>query len=284
MHEITHHSAVVNGVRMHYVMAGEGPLLLLLHGFPQFWYCWRHQLAALGAHFCVVAPDLRGYNETDKPDWGYTVDVLTADVVEFVQALGYQRACVVGHDWGGVLAWELAITYPHRVERLVTLNMPHPSRMQQALATNPRQMARSIYMALFQLPLLPEALLRAGDYALLDWMMRGTATSKTAFDDETIEVYKDAASKPGALTAALNWYRGLLRDGELFRFAHRQARVEVPTLMIWGQQDPALEIELSYDTELLVPNLRLEYVPDSSHWVQEEQPELVNRYLREFLL
>ncbi len=264
-------------------MAGDGPLLLLLHGFPQYWYCWRHQLAVLSAHFCVVAPDLRGYNDTEKPDWGYTVDVLTADVVGLIESLGYQRAHVVGHDWGGALAWMLAITYPHRVTRLATLNMPHPALMQQAMTTNPRQMARSVYMALFQLPLLPEALLRAGDYALLAWMMRGTTTSSNAFDDETIEMYKDAASKPGALTAALNWYRGLFRDGDMFRLAHQSARVDVPTLMVWGQQDPALGVELTHGTESLVSNLRLEYVPDASHWVQEEQPELVSRYLLEFL-
>jgi pimeloyl-ACP methyl ester carboxylesterase len=266
---------------MHYVQAGSGPLLLLLHGFPEFWYSWRHQIAALSAHFTVVAPDLRGYNETDKPTWGYELDVLTTDVAMLIEALGQPRAFVAGHDWGGVLAWMLAITRPHCVERLITLNMPHPARFRAALRANPRQIARSIYVSFFQLPWLPEQLMRANDYAFIDYALRGQAVRKTTFSDEDIQMYKDAISKPGALTAALNWYRGLRRLPDL---DDKYLLVHVPTLMIWGKHDAVLGVELTYDTAPYVPGgLQIRYIPNCSHWVQQEAPELVNQYMRAFL-
>ena len=157
MSELTHNAVHVNGIRMHYVQAGTGDtLVLLLHGFPEFWFSWRYQLAALSPSFTVVAPDLRGYNDTDKPDWGYTVDVLSSDMAELIRALGFTQAVVVGHDWGGGLAWHLAITAPELVQRLVVLNMPHPARFIQGTLTNPLQLARSSYIGFFQLPFVAE--------------------------------------------------------------------------------------------------------------------------------
>jgi pimeloyl-ACP methyl ester carboxylesterase len=283
MHELQHSYITVNGIQMHYVTAGSGSLLLLLHGFPEFWYSWRHQFAALSQHFTVVAPDLRGYNETDKPTWGYEADVLVTDVLELLRALGYERASVVGHDWGGALAWLLAIYYPQRVERLAVLNMPHPALMARALLTNdnPRQRRRSGYALLFQLPWLPELLFRLRDYALVEQAFRGMAVRQDTFSDEDIDAYKDAISKPGALTAAINWYRALPRARRLL--AQHDLRVVVPTLMIWGEDDRVLGKDLTYGTEDYVPDLVLRYIPACSHWVQHEQPELVNQYLLEFL-
>jgi pimeloyl-ACP methyl ester carboxylesterase len=273
----------VNGIRMHYVTAGEGPPLLLLHGFPEFWYSWRHQIAALSRHFTVIASDMRGYNETDKPDWGYEVDVLVSDMIELLRRFGYERAIVVGHDWGGAIAWALAMTYPHRVERLIVLNCPHPGLFAQALRSNPRQMLRSLYFGFFQLPWLPEALIRANDYALIDQVFRGQSIRKDAFSAEDIEMFKDAISKPGALTAALNWYRAVGRSGGLSLRRGAESRIEIPTLLIWGEEDQALGKELTYNTDQFVPNLQVRYIPQCSHWVQQEQPELVNRYIIEFL-
>jgi pimeloyl-ACP methyl ester carboxylesterase len=286
MQQVTHHYAGVNGIRMHYVAAGSGPLLLLLHGFPEFWYSWRHQFAALSPYFRVVAPDLRGYNDTDKPGWGYEADVLAADVLELVRVLGYERAIIAGHDWGGALAWLLAMQYPHRVERLIVLNMPHPVLFLRAMGRNPRQMVRSLYMGFFQLPWLPEWLLSTNDYALLELLMRKLMTDqegKPLLDEEAINTYKDAISKPGALTAALNWYRSLRGNSTARTLQRLQAPLEVPTLLLWGQDDPALGVELTYGTEQYAPNLCLRYIPGCSHWVQQERPDLVNQSILAFV-
>lgn len=281
MEKLQHHYVDVNGISMHYVRDGQGPLLLFLHGFPEFWYSWRHQIPAFRTHYTVVAPDMRGYNETEKPTWGYDVDVLTADLVELIKVLGFEQAIVVGHDWGGVLSWMLTIFYPHRVSRLITLNCPHPALMERALRTNPQQLRRSWYMLLFQLPWLPEQLIRANDYKLIEEGLRGMAVHKEAFSDEDIQAYKDAISQPGALTAALNWYRRMYDSRRWF--AERDLTVHVPTLMIWGEQDQALGVELTQGTEEFAPNLQLRTIPDSSHWVQQERPDLVNTYIWEFL-
>src|SRR5262245_50501947 len=172
----------VNGIRMHYVQAGIGTrLLVLLHGFPEFWWSWRYQISVLSRHFTVVAPDLRGYGETDKPSWGYELDVLVNDVVSLIRELGYTRAIVAGHDLGGNIAWSLAIAYPHRVERLIALNCPHPTVMARALGRNWRQMLRSWYFLFFQLPKIPEALIRADKYQFVERALRGMAVDKSRF-------------------------------------------------------------------------------------------------------
>lgn len=279
--QLHHHYIYVNGIRMHYVTAGTGPLLLLLHGFPEFWYSWRHQIPVLSQHFTVVAPDLRGYNETDKPTWGYEVDVLVQDVLQLIRGLGHERAIVAGHDWGGTLAWHLAIAYPQRVSRLIALNIPHPGLFAKALRSNMMQVLRSTYVSFFQLPWLPEALFRANDYALIERIFRDDAVRKDAFSDEDIQAFKDAIAKPGALSAALNWYRRLRRSAGWL--LDTPMRVEVPTLLIWGQQDRALGVELTYGTERYVEDLHICYVTRCSHWVQQEQPDLVNRYMLDFL-
>ena len=280
----------INGIRMHYAQAGHGPqLIVMLHGFPECWWSWRYQLALfrdtpeLAERYTVVAPDLRGYNETDRPSWGYELDVLVQDVVELLRALGHRKAIIAGHDWGGNIAWSLAIARPELVERLIALNIPHPALFAEAIGTNWRQMLRSWYILFFQLPWLPEAAIRANGYQLIEEVFRGTAIDKTRFTDDDIRIFKSAIAAPGAATAALNYYRALLQQGTRGMFHGTRMRVSAPTLMVWGENDVALGKELTYGTDRFVPDLHIHYIPNCSHWVQQERPDEVNRYLVEFL-
>ncbi len=281
---LEHHYLRVNGIRFHMVRAGVGDkLLVLLHGFPEFWWSWRHQIEAFADDYTVVAPDLRGYNETEKPARGYELHVLVQDVVELIQALGFQRAYVAGHDWGGMIAWSLAIARPERVERLIALNMPHPARFYEELRRNPEQRRRSRYIAFFQFPWLPEALLRANNGAAFDRIFRATPVDRTVFDEETIRCYKQAMARPGALTAALNYYRAIGRHGAGDLFRGTGMRVRVPTLLIWGEQDIAFAPEVVHGTERFVADLRICRLPHASHWVQQVAPKEVNAAMKAFL-
>lgn len=280
--DVEHHVRQINGIRMHYVQAGHGQqLVVLLHGFPEFWYSWRHQIPALAERFTVVAPDLRGYNDTEKPNWGYELDVLVNDVVDLIRELGFPKAVVVGHDWGGVIAWALAIAYPQRVSRLIVMNAPHPAIYGAQRFVNWRQALRSWYIGFFQIPVLPEALLRRP--GMIAQMFRGAAVDKRAFTDEDLRQFEQAMAKPGALTAALNYYRALVQRGTRGLFRGTGMRVHAPTLLIWGEQDLALGKELTYGTERFVPDLQIRYLPNCSHWVQQECPQQVNDALRAFL-
>jgi epoxide hydrolase 4 len=277
-----HGWADVGGVRLHYVQAGRGPLVVLLHGFPEFWYAWRHQLAALAAAgFRALAPDLRGYNESAKPPGveAYRVERLADDIAGLIAHAGDARAHVVGHDWGGLVAWWLAMHRPDLVGRLAILNAPHPAALLRELRT-PGQLLRSWYTFFFQLPALPELVLRAGDYALLGRLLRRQPARPGAFTEEDIRRYKEALSRPGALTAALNYYRAA------FRHRGEQARalrpVVAPTLLIWGERDRYLGVRLTERLEGWVPDLRVERLPEASHWVQSDAPEQVNQLLVEF--
>ncbi|NJO41185.1 MAG: alpha/beta hydrolase [Cyanobacteria bacterium CRU_2_1] len=276
-----HDYIVSNGVRLHYVTQGEGTLMLMLHGFPEFWYSWRHQIPEFAKDHKVVALDLRGYNDSDKPTnlAAYRMSELIKDVEGIIRGLGYDRFILVGHDWGGAIAWSFAYTYPEMVDRLIVLNLPHPAKFATGLRT-PQQLLRSWYMFFFQLPVIPELVLQAGDYQLIaDGFMR-MAIDKTAFTPEDLEAYKDAAAKRGALTAMLNYYRNIFQSG----FVEREwGKLNVLTLMIWGENDTALGIELTYGTAQYVNDFTIHYIPNCSHWVQQEQPQLVNQYMREFL-
>lgn len=276
-----HDYIVSNGIRLHYVTQGEGNLMLMLHGFPEFWYSWRHQIPEFAQDHKVVALDLRGYNESDKPKAvaAYRMDELIKDVEGVIRGLGYDRCILVGHDWGGAIAWNFAYTYPEMVDRLIVLNLPHPAKFSQGLRT-PQQLLRSWYIFFFQLPWLPELLLQSGDYQLIAEGMKGMAIDKSAFTPEDLEAYKDAAAKRGALTAMINYYRNGFQSGILQR---QWGVLKVPTLLIWGEKDTALGIELTYGTDEYVEDLTIRYIPDCSHWVQQERPQLVNQYMREFL-
>jgi pimeloyl-ACP methyl ester carboxylesterase len=282
--ELAHRYADLGDVRLHYVEAGEGPLVLLLHGFPQFWYQWRHQIPALvEAGFRVVAPDMRGYNLSDKPPGvlAYRVELLARDVERLILACGEGTATVVGHDWGAIAAWIAAMRHPGRFERLVILNVPHPARSLDGLLS-PMQLLRSSYMFFFQIPRLPEEVIRAGDFALLRSVFRSDPVQPEAFTAEDIERYVGAIARPGVLTASLNYYRALLRNPRETRALLQ--RVEAPVLVIWGEKDRFLSRRLAEPPRLWVPNLiRVKRLPDASHWVAEDCPLEVNTLLLDFL-
>lgn len=276
-----HEYITTNGIKLHYVTQGEGPLMLMLHGFPEFWYSWRHQIPEFAQDFKVVALDLRGYNDSDKPNEqsAYVVDEFVLDVQGVIKGLGYEKCVLVGHDWGGIIAWNFAYSHPEMIERLIILNLPHPAKFAQGFTT-PQQLLKSFYVFVFQLPWLPELLLQSSDYQLIETAFKGMAIDKTTFTKADIDAYKDAAAKRGALTAMLNYYRNI--------FQHKMLKpdwgiLEVPTLMIWGEKDTALGKELTYGTEAYVRDFQIKYIPNCSHWVQQEQPKLVNQYMREFL-
>lgn len=281
---LQHEWRVVNGVRLHCVVAGSGPLIVLLHGFPEFWYSWRHQIPVLAQHFTVVAPDLRGYNTSDKPAHiaDYRLATLVEDVIQLIHSFGKKSAIVAGHDWGGVIAWEIAIRHPEVVEKLIILNAPHPRIFIQHLLTNPRQLLRSWYIGFFQLPWLPEQAIKAGNYTVVERAFRGLAIRTDQFPDDVIEQYKGVLAQPGALTSAINYYRAAARRG-LTNIGDNNPVVSVPTLVIWGQQDTALGLELNQGLERYVGDLTLHLIPDASHWVQQDRPDMVNQSIFDFL-
>jgi pimeloyl-ACP methyl ester carboxylesterase len=281
---LSHDHAVVNGVRLHYVEAGDGPLVILLHGFPEFWYGWRHQIPTLAAAgFRVVAPDLRGYNLSERPRGvgAYRVSVVADDALALIRHLGAHRAAIVGSDWGGIVACVTAARDPEAVGRIALLNAPHPAAFARAVR-RPAQMLRSAYALFFQLPWLPEAVIRARDFRVLRRILRRAAERRGAFTDDDIARYVEAFRRPGALTAALNYYRaagrrmlrGVARDGR---------RISVPVLVIWGERDPFLGVALTRGLERWMPRVRVERLPDAGHFVQHDAPGRVNELLMEFL-
>lgn len=272
-----------DGITLHTVMAGppDGPLVVLLHGFPEFWYGWRHQLTPLAAAgLRIAAPDQRGYNLSDKPDGiaAYRLDVLADDVLALAAALGYARFAVVGHDWGGVVAWHLAARNPERITRAVILNAPHPATLRHYAARHPRQLAKSWYVAYFQLPFLPELSLRAGNFRILERVLQHSSARGT-FSPEDLRLYRQAWRQPGALGAAVNWYRALRHRS----VAPPPVHIRVPLKIIWGERDAFLEAGLADAGLALCDDADLVPLPQASHWLQHEAPDEVNRLLLEFL-
>lgn len=273
-----------NGIRLHYVTEGSGKLLILLHGFPEFWYSWKNQIPFLANYYRVVAPDMRGYNLSDKPKGvkNYRYDILAADIKALIAALGETKAYIVGHDWGGAVAWTLAALYPDVVEKMVILNMPHPLELKRHLLQfNTAQWKKSWYIFFFQLPFLPERYLQKDLRLFFKKALRGWAVRKEAFSDADIDQYVEAYSQPGAITAAVNYYRAAMRN------AHKNiipnVPIKPPVMLLWGEQDRALGKELTYNTPNYCERLRMQYLPDASHWIQHDCPDLVNGYILEFL-
>lgn len=277
----THDRIHVNGINLHYVTQGQGDLILFLHGFPEFWYSWRHQIPEFGRDHKVVAVDLRGYNDSDKPKAkeAYKMSEFVADVKGVIEGLGYDRCTLVGHDWGGAIAWNFAYTYPNLLKKLIILNLPHPAKFAQGFTT-PQQLLKSSYIFFFQIPILPELLIQVDDYKALESAFLGMAVNKSAFSQVDLDRYKDAMAKRGALTSAINYYRNAFQPEIVGK---NWSILDVPTLMIWGEKDTALGKELTYGTEQYVRDFQIRYIPNCSHWVQQEQPELVNQYIREFI-
>jgi pimeloyl-ACP methyl ester carboxylesterase len=295
MHEpkLKDHYAEVNGIRLHYVSTGKGPLIIFLHGFPEFWYEWKNQLEEFGKDHLAVAPDMRGYNLSSKPAEldQYQLPHLVEDVGALAKHLGHNRFTLVGHDWGGAVAWAYAIAHPETLDKLVIVNAPHLGIFARELAQNPAQQKASQYMLLFRSP-QAEQTLSANNYALLVAAIMGKGLQSGAFTENDKTAYIQAWSQPGALTGGLNYYRaaqiGPPQPGQDQgpRPAPPEASkmlVHVPTLVIWGEQDTALLTGNLDGLEQFVPQLTVKRIPDGSHWVIHEKPAEVNRYIREFL-
>lgn len=280
-----HLSVCANNLEFHVAELGSADrLALCLHGFPECWYSWRYQLPLLAElGFRVWAPDLRGYGGSARPPrvQDYALEHLLHDIAGLIDASGCRRTVLIGHDWGAVIAWYFAMRRLRPLEGLVILNVPHPAVMEQAIWG--KQLLRSWYVLFFQLPWLPEQALAAFDYWPIKAAFVRMSRNPARFSPEVLEVYRNYAAVPGALTAMVNYYRALLRGGAQRQRALGYPRIDVPTLMIWGEADDALGKETTYGTERFVQDLRLHYLPGVSHWVQQEAPERVNAILQSWL-
>ncbi|MFC3711936.1 alpha/beta fold hydrolase [Sphingoaurantiacus capsulatus] len=272
-----------NGLRFEVAEAGEGDhLALLLHGFPELNFSWRHQMPLLAEMgYRAWAPNQRGYGMTSRPEGvaAYTVDKLVADVAALIDASGAKKVTLIAHDWGGAVAWLFAIDEVRPLERLVVMNLPHPACFARELKTW-KQMKKSWYILFFQLPWLPEKMLTADDAAGIRRAFRGMAVDKSRFPRADLDVYARAAQQPGAMTAMLNWYRAAVRHRAIDR---AYPTLETPTLLIWGEQDTALDVATTEGTDAYVSDFTLRRLLGVSHWVQQEAPEKVNAILQEWL-
>lgn len=282
--ELEHSTIETNGIKLHVVEAGpkSGVPVVLLHGFPEFWYGWRHQIPALVAAGCrVIVPDQRGYNLSDKPKGvkSYSVFTLVKDIIGLIDALGYEKVNLVGHDWGAVVAWALAILHPERLHRLSIMNVPHPAVMKRFLQRDLEQIRRSWYVFLFQLPWLPESGMRQDNWRGAQRALRGSGKVDTFTTDDVVK-YKEAWSRPGAMTAMINWYRAIMRYQPPMP---KDLRVKVRTLMMWGMKDFALSHRMARPSMDYVDEGNLIFFPEATHWVQHDAAEEVNHYLVDFI-
>jgi pimeloyl-ACP methyl ester carboxylesterase len=289
-----HDYAEVNGVRLHYVSSGseKGKLVMFVHGFPEFWYEWKNQLAEFGKDFYAVAPDMRGYNLSSKPAEldQYQVKYLIEDIRALAEKLGHKKFILVAHDWGGACAWALALAHPESIEKLIIINAPHPAVFQRELRDNPAQQKASQYMLMFRSP-QAEQLLSANNYAALVEAVMGEGLKQGHFNEEDKQAYIEAWSQPGALTGGLNYYRAArvgpptADNKEAVNFAANLSAmvVKVPTLVIWGEKDTALLTGNLEGLDKFVTDLTIKRIPDGTHWVIHEKPKIVNSYIREFI-
>jgi len=269
-------------VSLHAITAGpkDGPVVVLLHGFPEFWYGWRQQIEPLAkAGFRVIVPDQRGYNLSSKPSGvaAYALTELVSDVIAIADQLGQEKILLAGHDWGAAVAWSTALLYPQRIAKLVVLNVPHPSVMRKFLSTRPRQLFRSWYMFFFQIPWLPETLFsafnfRVGECALLRSSRSGTFTA------EDLAQYRMAWSQPGSLSGMINWYRALFRT----RLKFPDKTVRIATRILWGERDAFLLAEMARESLRYCTSAELVTFANATHWLQHEDPARVSELLIDF--
>ncbi len=270
-----------NGVNLHVVQAGpeDGQLVILLHGFPEFWYGWRKHIDFLAEQgYRVWAPDQRGYNISEKPNGiaAYNLNALSADVIGLIDAAGRDTAMLVGHDWGAAVAWWTACKYPQRLNKLVILNVPHQDVFRKTVLSDREQTMRSWYMGFFQIPFLPETLMGVMSEALTRGMQ---ASSKPgAFTDADMVEYRKAWAQPGALKSMINWYRSIIQQPVQSPDPH----VKVPTLILWGKKDAYLKWEMAQASVELCDNGKLIYFDNATHWIAHEEPDRVNQLMLEF--
>jgi pimeloyl-ACP methyl ester carboxylesterase len=277
------HLTFHNGaIELHAVASGpsEGPIVVLLHGFPEFWYSWHQQIAPLAsAGFRVIVPDQRGYNTSSKPRGAasYALSQLTSDVLAIADQLGQDRIFLAGHDWGAAVAWSAALLHPQRIAKLAILNVPHPSVMRRYLNTNRRQLRRSWYMFFFQLPFIPEAAFSAFDFRFgIRSLVRSSRPG--TFSSEDLAQYRAAWSQPGALTSMINWYRAAFR----YRAKFPDSTVHVPTRILWGERDAFLLSGMAHDSLRYCDSAELYTFANASHWLQHEEPARVSELLIDF--
>ncbi len=288
-----HDYANVNGIRLHYATSGEGQLIMFVHGFPEFWYAWKNQLTEFGRDHWAVAPDMRGYNLSAKPTDvdQYQVKVLVEDLRGLAEHLGHKKFILVGHDWGGAVAWAFALYHPDYLQQLIIINAPHPGVFERELRESPSQQKASEYMLMFRSP-EAERILSENHYAFLVEAVLADGLKQGYFTEEDRNAYLDAWSQPGALTGGLNYYRAA-RVGPPEREGGQvmanvttdfsSLTVKVPTLVIWGEKDPYLLTGNLEGLDRFVPDLTVRRIPDGSHWVIHEKPALINAYIRDFI-
>jgi len=269
-----------NGQRLHYASVGKGPLVLFLHGYPSFWYQWKDQMAEIGRDHLAVGLDMRGYNLSSRPAdvKAYDSDHLTADIRALVQERGAESAFLVGHDWGGSVAWATAMSNPEIVDRMAILNAAHPRKLSQGLH-HPGQLRRSWYFFFFALPKLPESVVQANNWHFFRHFLQD---ANPEYTPEEIDRYVEAWSQEGAATGMINYYRSSVRQSP--KAAEAALRpISAPTLVIWGERDSYLGSELAEPEHDDVPNLdRVERLPDASHWVHHDESERVTQLLIDF--
>ena len=269
-------------VKLHAVASGpkDGPVVVLLHGFPEFWYGWHRQIGPLAAAgFRVIVPDQRGYNLSSKPSGvaSYALTELVSDVIAIADQLGQQKIFLAGHDWGAAVAWSTALLHPQRIAKLVVVNVPHPSVMRKFLTTRLRQFRRSWYMFFFQLPWLPETFLSIFDYRVAARSLVRSSRPGT-FSPEDLVQYRAAWSQPGALSAMINWYRALFR----FRTKFANRTIHVPTRILWGERDAFLIAEMAQESLRYCDNAELFTFASATHWLLHEEPARVSELLIDF--
>ena len=277
-------SVVANGVRFHYGAQGHGPLVLLVHGFPERWFSWRWQIPALAAAgYRVVAPDLRGYGLSDKPPGGYEITNLARDIAQIIRALGEDQATVIGHDWGGALTWETVSRHPEVVSRYGVINCPHPAVMRRAFLSSTAQLRRSWYMFAFNLPWLPERLIARDGGAAVAKMFRAMAVDRSRFTREEMAPFCQSVAHPQAVTPMLAYYRQAIRQAVQPWKVAPYPVIEQPGLLLWAEEDKALGLELLAPHTRVAHNLRIQRIPGCGHFCTQEQPETVNRHLLHWL-
>lgn len=255
--------------------------MILLHGFPEFWFSWRKQLPEFNNDYYVIAPDLRGYGESEKLEGikNYDVKLIIEDIIELMEILNKEKCILIGHDWGGLISWCLASNYPDKIEKAIIINSPHPSGFKDVVKNNWKQYFISWYMKFFNLPILPELLIRTKDLLFFNEAFK-SFDGKQLFSPEEIQAYKYIYSKPNALNCVMNYYRANLK-GEFIGLDNE--KIKVKTLIIWGQNDPALCKDLAQASAVYCDDVTVRNIENCGHWVQHEHAETVNQYIREFL-
>lgn len=273
-------------VTLHTVSAGpeSGELVVLLHGFPEYWYSWRHQIPVLAAKgYRVVAVDLRGFNLSSKPKGlkAYRSETVAEDISQLITALGRTHAHIVGHDWGAAIAWLFAMRHQEQLKSLTILNLPHPLKMMEGFR-DWKQLKKSWYIAFFQLPFVPERFLKYNNHWVLKWLMNNDPVQPDVFSEHDVQNFIDAFEIHDAWSSTIAYYRAL-RFEKLWNIEHRMSVIQAPTLILWGTQDRFLDHRFAAPDPSWVPNFELHLNEEASHWLQQDQPDWVNNHLCGFL-